>query len=119
LEHASNGEQRQAESLPDGGGGADQAKSRPVAAAAPPTSSNRSGSPPASLARRRLPIGAKEQIPLLPFHMPCLLFFQGTTSHGFPFFDFFISFAPISNLGQTHDAVSPKPQNPSHLFSSK
>jgi hypothetical protein len=30
---------------------------------APPTKSNRSGSPPASLARRRLQIGANEQIP--------------------------------------------------------
>jgi hypothetical protein len=29
-------------------------------ALAPPTKSNRSGSPPASLARRRLQIGAKE-----------------------------------------------------------
>jgi hypothetical protein len=35
----------------------------PMAAATPPTSSNRSASPPASLAWRRLPIGAKEQIP--------------------------------------------------------
>jgi hypothetical protein len=32
-------------------------------ALAPPTKSNRSGSPPASLVRRRLQIGAKEQIP--------------------------------------------------------
>jgi hypothetical protein len=35
----------------------------PMAAAAPPTNSNQSGSPPASLARCHLHIGAKEQIP--------------------------------------------------------
>jgi hypothetical protein len=38
-------------------------KRRAGLAMAPPTKSNRSGSPPASLARRRLQIGAKEQIP--------------------------------------------------------
>jgi hypothetical protein len=37
-------------------------KRRAGPAMAPPTKSNRSGSPPASLARRRLQIGAKEQI---------------------------------------------------------
>jgi hypothetical protein len=34
-----------------------------MVAAVPSTKSNRSGSPPASLARCHLPIGAKEQIP--------------------------------------------------------
>jgi hypothetical protein len=62
LQHASNGEQREAESLPDGGG---ERRAGPMAAAAPPTKSNRSGSHPASLAWRHLQIGAKEQIPKL------------------------------------------------------
>lgn len=38
-------------------------KRRAGPAVAPPTKSNRSGSPPASLARHRLQIGGKEQIP--------------------------------------------------------
>jgi hypothetical protein len=38
-------------------------KRRASPAVAPPTKSNQSGSPPASLARRRLQIGGKEQIP--------------------------------------------------------
>jgi hypothetical protein len=61
LQQASSGEQREAESLPDGGGAADQAKSRPGGGAADQEQSE--CSPPASLARRRLQIGAKKQIP--------------------------------------------------------
>jgi hypothetical protein len=38
-------------------------RASPMAAAPPPTKSNQSGSPLASLARHRLQIGAKEQIP--------------------------------------------------------
>jgi hypothetical protein len=41
LQQASNGEQREAESLPDGGGAADQAKSRPGGGAADQEQSKR------------------------------------------------------------------------------